>query len=232
MLEVRTVWGSPGHRRRRLQRLIRRSNRAMAAGRLRTALRTNLLAEETVRLLEEEEGSDPYHLRVLAALLYNRAGIYELVGGSDALRTARLAASLYHRLDPTKGQPSKIAEVLAPVQVPVVVTDYRTVRAVVEEHQRVEREVEESIARAADASLRAKRLDCQLYAAVFHSDRKQFEDTIARFRAEADRVLKVYQELGFVGHHHTPDDLRRVEAECRAALTYMRSQATWHRSSR
>lgn len=192
----------------------------------------------------EDERFLPGDERMLPWLYYDRARICEALGDlSAAKRAAKQAWGLYLELDPTYGDPSKIAGVLAPLQIPVVVTDYHNVRAAAEQHQRNEQQVEEAIAHVADAYIRLVRLEVQAEGGLLDTiaqnlpgendgESEAFAKEIRELifpegerEAYAERIRKqgayavdIYRELIRVGHHYGPADLARVQAECDAAL--------------
>lgn len=234
---------------RSVQRQIRRSTRAAAAGRWHKALRINEQAVAAVQQAREDERFLPGDERMLPSLYYDRARICEALGDlSAAKRAAKRAWGLYLDLDPTHGDPSMIAAVLAPLQVPAVVTDYRNVRAAAQQHQRNEQQAEEAIAHVADAYIRLVRLDAQLEGGLLDTIAQSLPDEndgepeayVKRIRelalpegereAYAERIRKqgayavdIYRELIRVGQHYGPADLARVQAECDTALAAAKS---------
>jgi hypothetical protein len=161
----------------------------------------------------------PQDERVLASLLYDRAGICEALGAIWAAKdAAERAWQIYDRLDPTRMRPSEIGPVLAAARTPVVVTDYRTVRAVVEHHKRVEQQTEQAIAHAADAWIRVVRLEALCGGKI--------EDA-QRIRERGSWAINIYRELIRVGHLYGPADLARVEAEYAAAQEAQKGEPTY-----
>lgn len=197
----------PGDRERaRAQRAIRRSGRAIVRNDAVKALYFNRRAEEAVRAALSVDPR-PKDKEVLGSLLYNRSTILMAVGDLDgAFEAANRALDVYHALDPTQLYPDAVRAVLAPLQVPAVVTDQREVLRTVLAHKQREQMVEDAIARAADARIRCVRL-----AALLDDNARGWIENHGK------EAVRTYQELVKYGHHYTEADVRRVAGELAAA---------------
>lgn len=214
-------WRTARHR-RRAQKSIERSQRALAQGDLLEAsaysvdaARAAEQAAETARRSGDELRYEKDR-RVLASLRYNDAAIQEAQGEiKRAYLRAQEAFEIYREFDPTGGDPNQVRTVLegwrqAPVSVPVT-TDQRG--HVVADSYAI-RDPEEYIGQAADAGARLTRLTARMWAAGLGDELRMFAADLPTPAGMVEQVgapaVETYRQLLAHGRRYTQADLGRV----------------------
>jgi hypothetical protein len=206
--------------RRNAQRLVRRSDRAIAAGQWSAALAANEAAEQTVRVAIAA-ADVPQDQRVLGSLLYNRAMILERLDEVDrAFYAASDSLKVYHDLDPTWGAPKLVRLALAGLQpqnsyMPelsqVLRTSdedqrYRMLLDIAVPHDIEPTEAEERIGQAADARSRSQRLQV-----LARADDAHLAQDLFLTDANLAAPVQTYEQLLAYGYRYTSADLDRLQ---------------------
>ncbi|PJE95112.1 hypothetical protein CUT44_26070 [Streptomyces carminius] len=201
--------------RRSADRLFLRSMVEIESGRWHKALRLSERAEARIDRAVAAADGDPRDEQRLAALYYARAEALEALGRVHAaLETARRAWRLFDRHDPARARPGRVAEALAAGRAPDGATDRPAVRPDGTPRRPTGEEVEDAIARAADAWIRCVRLEAVCDGGLRSE---------GQVRERGSRAVDVYRELVRVGSYYGPADLARVEADLEAALAARRN---------
>jgi hypothetical protein len=197
-------------------RQIEKIGRALDASRSATArhdwaaaVRASMRAERMILRLQRVEPAETEHVWVLAGTCYDQALLWDRLGkGRQAVSAARRAVWPYHFLDPSKGDPRRVRDVLD-----AAAGDGAATAA-------------ELMAHAADAKARLARL----LAKYQHQRRPGDESVIDRYRGHtvAGEVellgrdaIGVYEVL-VEASHSGQDDLDRVREQYKAAIEHLR----------
>jgi hypothetical protein len=206
--------------RRNAQRLIRRSDRAIAAGQWPAALAANEAAEHAVRAAIAA-ADVPQNQRVLGSLLYNRAMILERLDRADrAAAAASDSLKVYHDLDPTWGSPKLVRLALAGLQpqnsymrelsqalrTSAEEQRYRMLLDIAIPHGIEPTEAEERIGQAADARSRSQRLQV-----LTRADDSNLDQDLFLTDTNLAAPVLAYQQLLAYGYRYTSADLDRVQ---------------------
>ncbi|PZG02333.1 hypothetical protein C1I99_03055 [Micromonospora deserti] len=183
-----------------------------AAGQWRDAVLASMRAERIATRLQRAEPTDLGNVWVLGSTCYDQALLWDRLGkGRQAVSAARRALWAYHWLDPSKGDPGRVREVLAG-NGPEVRDDAPSAPA-------------DLMAHAADARARLARL-----LAKYQRERRPGDaSNIDRYRGRS-----VAGEVDLLGHdavgvyevlveasHYGQEDLDRVKKQYEAALQHL-----------
>ncbi len=211
-----TFWRSADAWRRVAQKQMRRSQAAVATQNWRVATVANQRAQEAVERAAAASELTPKDQQVLASLHYDLTEIHS-VGNHlyAALAQAEKAWQLYHRLDPTGGDPARVGNALGA-------------------------EGQQAVAHAADALVRLARLR-----AVRLVQSRQLADDYSRssghfqpiggqpmspadvqerawVREHAERAVTCYERLTRISTRYGEPDLARVRSGRDRALAALR----------